>query len=100
MKFICKRESLNLDGLHLNDKMQSIFNHFNTNIQVIASKIDESTFSPIFQINSNGRILEIKVSRTTIEDLVTELQNYDKRYILYLEISNNKLYISSKKISK
>ena len=98
MKFICKRESLNLDGLDLNDKMQSIFNHFNTNIQVIASKIDESTFSPIFQINSNGRILEIKVSRTTIEDLITKLQNYDKRYILYLEISNNKLYISSKKI--
>jgi RNA binding exosome subunit len=99
--WICKKESIDLSNLSTDDKMQSIFNHFNTGIEVLASKLDERTFCPIFQIRLNGRISELKVTSETLHDTISSLIDYDQNYLILMEkksIIEGRLKISCKKL--
>jgi hypothetical protein len=99
--FINKKEPLNINHLSVKDKMQAIFDWFETGIEVISDRLDDSIFIPIFRIRFNGAILELKVSRTLIEDFSD--YNHDKNYIIFLDkksIYEGNLKISCKKISK
>lgn len=99
--FISKKESLYIEHLSLIDKMQAIFDYFESGIEVLADRIDERTFSPLFQIRFNGAILELKVNRTLIEDFSS--YRYDDNHIIFIDkksIYEGSLKIFSKKIKK
>ena len=99
--FINKKEPLNINHFSVKDKMQAIFDWFETGIEVISDRLDDSIFMPIFRIRFNGAILDLKVNSTLIEDFSD--YNHDKNYIIFLDkksIYEGNLKISCKKISK
>ena len=93
--FINKKEHLYIEHLSLIDKMQSIFDYFESGIEVLADRIDERTFSPIFQIRFNGAILELNVNRILIEDFSSF--RYNERHIIFMD--KKSIYEGSLKIS-
>ena len=86
MKYwICKPESVDIKDLSTDDKMQVIFNQFNTNIKVISSRLDIATFSPIFKISYNGKISEVRVPRIILNDMVEFLEDYNTKDIVMMD---------------
>lgn len=99
MKWICKQESVDIKHLSIEDKMQVIFNQFNTNIKVISSRLDEATFCPVFKIQYNGKIFEVRVNRILIEDMAETLEYYDTKHLIFMDkesVLKGNLKISSK----
>lgn len=90
--WVCKDETINLSHLNIEDQMQEIFNHFNTNINVLDSRFDSSTFCPLLLIRASGRKIWIKITRESLFDIIYTLENYDnikkmwgkKKYLFYL----------------
>lgn len=96
-----KKESINFDGLSLEDTMQEILNNFDSGVEVISSQLDEATLSPIFQMRLSGRIIQVRVPRILIQDLIETFENYDSNFILFLDkkgLHNGKFLVSNKRI--
>jgi hypothetical protein len=75
--WICRKEPISIKHLDTQDKMQAIFDHFDTGIEVLSSELDLVTFCPVFEIRLNIVITKIRVTSVFLNDIIETLENYN-----------------------